>query len=199
MSGSETLNFNWNDFHPVFHENLNEMRENGDFFDVTLTCDSDVSVKAHKVILASCSGFFKAHLRGLSEEKHPLIYLRGVKREILTKVVDFLYKGEVSVDIDDLKSLLDVAKDLDIIGLSEVNPSNVAKRLEQRNKNRAAVPIKRERIEDQARSEEEVPAEYVEGDQGHDEVVETEKEDGERQQQQQQQPEQRKHEDKKSK
>ena len=65
----------WNDFETNISCAFREIREEQDFFDVTLACE-DEQLKAHKVILASCSPFFKEILKRNTHD-HPLIYLKG--------------------------------------------------------------------------------------------------------------------------
>ena len=73
-----------------------EIREEKDFFDVTLACDDDGQIQAHKVIIAACSPFFRNILRKNSHQ-HPLLYLKGVKYKELISVLNFMYQGEVSL------------------------------------------------------------------------------------------------------
>ena len=60
-----------NDFEPNISNALRELREEKDFFDVTLACD-DSQIQAHKVILSACSSFFRNVLR---DEKWGSVYL----------------------------------------------------------------------------------------------------------------------------
>ena len=68
--------------------------------DVTLVCD-DGDITAHKLILYSGSEFFRLVLKK-SKHQHPLLYMKGFKKDLLKSIVDFLYVGEVEVDEDDL-------------------------------------------------------------------------------------------------
>ena len=49
MSSSEKLLLQWNDFEASISEAFRELREEKDFFDVSLVCD-DCQIQAHKVI-----------------------------------------------------------------------------------------------------------------------------------------------------
>ena len=59
----------------MFSGAFRELREDKDFFDVTLACD-DEQLQAHKVILSACSPFFRTVLRR-NRHEHPLLYLKG--------------------------------------------------------------------------------------------------------------------------
>merc|ERR1711915_99733 len=96
-----------------------ELREDKDFFDVTLACDNE-QLLAHKVILSACSPFFRAVLKR-NKHEHPLLYLKGVKYTDLLAVLNFMYQGEVNVAQEELNTFLSVAEDLKVKGLTQTN------------------------------------------------------------------------------
>ena len=49
---SEKLCLQWNDFQDTIKSAFGNLREDNDFADVTLACEDDQQVEAHKVILA---------------------------------------------------------------------------------------------------------------------------------------------------
>lgn len=53
-------------------------------------------------------------------EKHPLIVMYGVKFNDLKMVVEFMYRGEIKVQDEDIHSLLALAENLQIKGLCNV-------------------------------------------------------------------------------
>jgi len=118
MASSEKFCLRWNDFEANVSSAFREIREEKDFFDVTLACDDDSQIQAHKVIIAACSPFFRNVLRRNSHQ-HPLLYLKGVKYKELVSVLNFMYMGEVNVAQDDLNSFLAVAEDLRVKGLTQ--------------------------------------------------------------------------------
>ena len=106
------------DFSELSKGVLTELWNDTNFHDVTLVCDGDQQVKAHKVVLASFSQFFK-NILTKNPHQHPLIYIKGVNLENLKAILDFIYSGEVTIDQDSLDSLLQLSKDLEIRGLFE--------------------------------------------------------------------------------
>lgn len=94
------------------------MRRKSLFFDVTLCCDNGLDrVQAHKLVLASCSTFFRRVLETISDVDRPVIYLKGVNKAELEAVLNFMYRGQVRVAQDSLNIFLCVAEDLEVKGL----------------------------------------------------------------------------------
>ena len=96
LMGSEKLSLSWNDYESNFSVAFQDLRKEEEFFDVTLAC-KDGQLKAHKVILSSCSTFFKEILKR-NPHVHPLLYMKDVKLSQLQAVMDFMYQGKVNVE-----------------------------------------------------------------------------------------------------
>jgi len=114
---SDKFCLRWNDFESNISVAFRELREDKDFFDVTLACEEQ-QVQAHKVILAACSPFFRGVLKK-NQHAHPLLYMRNVKHADLLAVLNFMYHGEVNVAQEDLNSFLAVAEELKVKGLTQ--------------------------------------------------------------------------------
>jgi len=119
---SDKFCLRWNDFESNISVAFRELREDKDFFDITLACEEE-QIQAHKVILAACSPFFRSVLKR-NPHSNPLVYLRGVKYSDLIAVLNFMYHGEVNVAQEELNSFLAVAEDLKVKGLTQNNPSS---------------------------------------------------------------------------
>ena len=126
MGTAEKFCLRWNDFEHNISGAFKELREDEDFFDVTLAC-GDEQLQAHKVILSICSPFFRSILRR-NKHEHPLLYLKGVKFSDLSSVLNFMYFGEVSVAQDDLNAFLAVAEELKVKGLTQNTEENTPSR-----------------------------------------------------------------------
>ena len=111
---NEKFCLRWNDFESNINIAFRELRDDKDFFDVTLACD-DEQIQAHKMILSACSPFFRNILRR-NPHTHPLLYLKGVKYTDLQSVLNFMYHGEVNIKQEELNSFLAVAEDLRVTG-----------------------------------------------------------------------------------
>jgi len=113
-----------------FQESLKDLRDNDNFLDVTLVCDDDIQIKAHKNILSVSSNFFRNVLRK-NPHPHPLIYLKGVEHSDLLAMVEFMYSGKVEIAHANLDRFLTSAQDLKVKGLFNMQDSS--------DKNRAKV------------------------------------------------------------
>ena len=63
----------WNDFPSNVVTNLQEMRQDNDFYDVTLACDEQSFIQGHKVILSASSPYFKSILKRSPINQHPIV------------------------------------------------------------------------------------------------------------------------------
>lgn len=95
-------------------------------------------MKAHRIILCACSGYFGHILRTINPAQHPVLLLSDVRPNDLTALMDFIYFGQViffcpflenlfkplsleqvNITQDSLQSFLKVADKLKIKGLCE--------------------------------------------------------------------------------
>ena len=120
MGSPEKFCLKWNDFQTNMSSSFGQMREHQNFSDVTLVCDGEQQIEAHKVILAS-SSIFLNNLLKQNKHSHPLLYMRGISTIQLNAVVDFIYHGEVNINQDDLDAFLNLAEELQLKGLKSPN------------------------------------------------------------------------------
>ena len=102
----------------VFEDLLNHEA----FVDVTIACDG-LNLKAHKMVLSACSPYFQSMFYN-TPDKHPVVFLKDVRYDEMKALLEFMYRGEVSVDQENLSSLLKVAEGLKIKGLADVNETS---------------------------------------------------------------------------
>ena len=114
---SEKFCLKWNDFETNISSAFKDLREDKDFFDVTIACKDD-QIQAHKVILSACSPFFRNVLKR-NPHQHPLLYLKGVNYLDFASVLNFMYHGEVNVAQESLNTFLSVAEELKVKGLTQ--------------------------------------------------------------------------------
>ena len=93
---SEKFSLKWNDFQTNVTKSFSKLRKEEDFYDVTLVSDDQKQISAHKLVLSSCSEYFKNILKH-NKHQHPLLCLEGIDSQELNNVLDYIYYGEVQV------------------------------------------------------------------------------------------------------
>ena len=119
----ETFGLAWNSFHghlaSIFHNLLTE----NSFSDVTLVTDDQTQFKAHKFVLTACSPILK-NLLLHNAHPNPLLYLRGVGKQELQCILQFMYLGETKIEQDGIDSFLDIAREFQVRELAQENESH---------------------------------------------------------------------------
>ena len=116
----EKYSLQWQDFHANIATSFGDLRDEEEFLDVTLACDEDKQVMAHKVIISACSPYFKSMLVKQRSALHPVLIMPDTVRfEDVLSLLDFMYHGEVSVPSDDLDIFLNTAKQFKVRGLAD--------------------------------------------------------------------------------
>ncbi|XP_065346839.1 protein tramtrack, beta isoform-like isoform X1 [Cloeon dipterum] len=134
----------WNSFHSNMETMFPTLLYKEKFVDVTLACEGRL-IKCHKVVLSSCSPYLE---RLLSDNpcKHPIVLMpKDVPYWALRAIVDFMYRGEVNVEHEQLAPLLAAAESLQIKGLAG-SPGDAGSRKDGR------PGVKRKRIESPAQT-----------------------------------------------
>merc|ERR1712129_153435 len=117
----------WNEFNSCTSKTFKDLYTDNDFTDVTLATEDGRQLKAHKVILSSCSSFFKKILLN-NPHQHILLFLKGVRYSQLKSVLQFIYLGQAEVEQENLQQFMDSAKDLEIQGLVDIPFSTETKK-----------------------------------------------------------------------
>ena len=81
-----------------------------------MSCDGKF-YQVHKLVLSTCSEYFEQIFEN-TPCKHPVIVLRDVHSQELESLLNYMYKGVVSVAQNDLSRLIKVAELLQIKGLA---------------------------------------------------------------------------------
>lgn len=108
----------WNNYQSNLTAVFDHLLQTESFVDVTLSTDEGQSIKCHKVVLSACSSYFKSLLSD-NPSQHPIIILRDIEWSELKFIVDYMYKGQISVSQEEMPSLLKAAEALKIRGLVE--------------------------------------------------------------------------------
>ena len=117
VTSPDNFSLIWEDFQENVSKSFSNLREDRVFSDVTLVCEDNRQVAAHRVVLSFCSPLLLSVLRSLKHPQ-PLIYFWGVRLQQLEAVLDFCYRGQVSVNTLELDDFIRVAKILGIKGIT---------------------------------------------------------------------------------
>ena len=99
----EKYNLSWNEFGTSAENTFRNLMNDKDFTDVTLVSCDGKQIKAHKVIISSCSPFFH---QILLENPHqsPLLFLKDIRHCDLLSILNFIYIGQADINHDDLNN-----------------------------------------------------------------------------------------------
>jgi len=97
--------------------------------DVSLICQTGEMVKCHKIVLAAASNLFK-RLFVESTGKHPVVILPHIAHSELQNIVEYIYRGEISVGQNNLESFLAAATNLEISGVNHVKSEAIDMKME---------------------------------------------------------------------
>jgi len=112
-----SYNLSWPKFTSCFTSSFRTLSESELFSDITLICEQNRQLKAHKIILGACSSFFRNILGSLPP--HPThLYVDGVSYQHLNDAISLMYLGEVKVEKENLDDFMKVCKKLEILGLT---------------------------------------------------------------------------------
>ncbi|XP_072379398.1 uncharacterized protein ttk isoform X1 [Diabrotica undecimpunctata] len=134
VMSSQRFCLRWNNHQSNLLSVFDQLLHDESFVDVTLAVEGQL-LKAHKMVLSACSPYFQALFMN-HPDKHPIVILKDVPYNDMKCLLDFMYRGEVSVDQDRLTAFLRVAESLKIKGLTEVNEEkcdSIASSLTQQN------------------------------------------------------------------
>ncbi|CAG9788859.1 unnamed protein product [Diatraea saccharalis] len=117
VGGEEHYSLRWNNHQAHLLRSFEALLHAETLVDVTLVC-AERRVRAHKVLLGACSPLFR---RIFSENpcKHPVIVLKDFQGWEVQAVVDFMYRGEVSVAQEQLGTVIRAGESLQVRGLAD--------------------------------------------------------------------------------
>lgn len=113
-SGGDRQQFcvSWNSHQSNMHSAFPKLLSSEQFVDVTLACDGG-SIKCHRVVLSACSDYLERLLLDIPCS-HPVIFLRDTRMWELHALVEFMYRGEVYVEQQQLAKLMQAAEALQV-------------------------------------------------------------------------------------
>ena len=97
-----------------------------DLSDVTISCAGGKQFSAHRLVLATCSSYFRQlfvgrtiNANGSGCHAHPIVYIPDMTDRVMEHLLAFMYTGQTTVPTHLLLPLIEAAKLLGIQGLTE--------------------------------------------------------------------------------
>ena len=126
----DTFYLKWSEYNSSISQSFEEFRDVSEFCDLTFISDDKQQFKAHKVILAASSAFFRNILSNMNhpyQQAHSMLFLNGIHSAELKALLEFIYQGEVKMGKQNLQSFVGLAQKLELKGtflLEEENSSS---------------------------------------------------------------------------
>jgi hypothetical protein len=91
------------------------------------------STECHKIVLASASPFFREELDKLDKSDTPnVLALPDIKKQEFENILEFIYKGEVWIQVEEYERFVEIAKLLSVTGLKSYYDSSDPNAVEKR-------------------------------------------------------------------
>ena len=113
---SEKFCLKWNDFHSIVSKSFSILRNEDYLHDVTIVSDDNEQIAAHKLVLSTCSEYFKSIFMK-NKQSNLLLCLEGLRSNDVRNMMDYMYNGEIQIFQDDLDRFLNVAQRFKLEGL----------------------------------------------------------------------------------
>ena len=97
----DTFCLKWSEYNSSISQSFEEFRDVSEFCDLTFISDDKQQFKAHKVILAASSAFFRNILSNMNhpyQQAHSMLFLNGIHSAELKALLEFIYQGEVKME-----------------------------------------------------------------------------------------------------
>ena len=120
---SEKFCLKWNDFETNVSKSFGLLRNEDYLHVVTLVCDDNSQVSAHKLVLSACSEYFKTIFKN-NKQQNQLICLEGISTKELQDILDYMYNGETKIFQEGLENFLSIAQRFKIMGLLQNEENN---------------------------------------------------------------------------
>jgi len=105
----------WPEHDKKLTEGLTHLHQLNAFHDVTLSAEGK-QIKAHRVVLASVSSYFKELLLSDTDDRFPIVFLKDVNFSDLESLIKFIYTGKTEVPATNLTSCTNLAETLGVKG-----------------------------------------------------------------------------------
>ena len=88
---------------------LIEMRDSNKLCDVVVEVE-EMTIRAHRVILAACSPYFRAMFSGeMKESQQGVVTIKGFRSSAMKSLIDFCYNSSITIDLNNVLDILPAA------------------------------------------------------------------------------------------
>ena len=119
----------WSNYNTMITRSFSKLRNDTDLSDVTLISDDQEAIPAHKVVLSTCSDFFKKVFHK-NIHNNLVLYLSDMKSKEVNQILDYIYFGEINILQDNLERFIQIAQKLKLEGLGDDSKQNEEGELE---------------------------------------------------------------------
>ncbi len=106
------------DHQKELHQFVWELFDEQLFPDVTIALDDGQYIKAHKLVLSAFSSYFRQVLTRISNPyQYPVIVVKDMQYEDVRSLIEFMYRGCITVPNHRLPQLIKCAKQLKVLFL----------------------------------------------------------------------------------
>ncbi|XP_023936914.2 protein tramtrack, alpha isoform [Bicyclus anynana] len=106
----------WNSYKNNICNGFAQLQQEEEFVDMTLVAEGHL-VKVHKNLLSLASPYIK-HIIKTVACTHPIIFLANITHKVLQQILEYVYTGEVHVEIETLNDFIKAAKEFQLHGIS---------------------------------------------------------------------------------
>ena len=108
-------------------EKVQTLRSESNLLDLEVLCE-DAKINVHKVVMAACSKFFKDQIKSNVTTVKLEDYSLKVKKDAVSYIVDYIYKGEVEIPCAALQDVCQAAHCLGVYDLIDFLPAPSVRR-----------------------------------------------------------------------
>ena len=120
MKMSEKFRLKWNDFHSNVSKSFSLLRNEDYLHDVTIASDDKEQIAAHKLVLSTCSLYFKSIFMK-NKNSNLILCLEGLSCNDVRNMMDYMYNGELQIFQDDLDRFINIAQRFKLEGLITID------------------------------------------------------------------------------
>ncbi|XP_044740605.1 protein bric-a-brac 1-like [Chrysoperla carnea] len=119
MGDDQQYILRWHHHESTILSGLPELLDADILTDITLSTGCS-HIKAHRLVLATCSTYFLELFQDMPSLQHPVVVLKDIDYDDLYSLISFMYRGHCRVSANKLQNLLTTAKMLRIRGLCDM-------------------------------------------------------------------------------